>query len=157
MPTLNTSVSFFLDASRPNDDGKCLIKLNLYHKPNKKRYATRFHATKAEWEKINSPNLRDEELKKVKKGLADILAKAEKVIARLEPFSFVAFEEAFFDKTAGRHSTALKAWFDNYIDLLKAKGQNRHCSFLQNHAQFYRGLPQTPQPARCNASLSARL
>lgn len=123
MPTLNTSVSFFLDASRPNDDGKCLIKLNLYHKPNKKRYATRFHATKAEWEKINSPNLRDEELKKVKKGLADILAKAEKVIARLEPFSFVAFEEAFFDKTAGRHSTALKAWFDNYIDLLKAKGQ----------------------------------
>jgi len=56
------SVTFFLDKSRPDSDGKCLIKLNIYYKPDKKRYATKFHATPEEWEKINSSNLRDGEL-----------------------------------------------------------------------------------------------
>lgn len=53
-------VSFFLDASRPNAEGKCLVKLNIYQKPHKKRYATKFHATKDEWTKLNSSKLRDE-------------------------------------------------------------------------------------------------
>ena len=56
-------VSFFLDASRPNTDGKCLVKLNIYQKPYKKRYATKFHLTKEEWDKLNAPKLRDEDLK----------------------------------------------------------------------------------------------
>lgn len=123
MNTSKATVSFFLDASRPNANGKCLIKLNIFCKPNKKRYATRFHATKDEWEKINSPNLRDDDLKKIKKGLAEITLRAEKTIAGLEPFSLVAFEEAFFNKTANQLSTSLKAWFENYITALKARGQ----------------------------------
>ena len=77
----NVFVSFFLDASRPNSEKKCLIKLNIYQKPNKKRYATKYHATKEEWEKINSPKLRDPELKKIKDGLKGVETKAQKVIS----------------------------------------------------------------------------
>lgn len=117
------TVSFFLDASRPNSEGRCLIKLNIYQRPTKKRYATKYHATQEEWKKINASNLRDEELKKIKKGLHDISSKAEKVIAKLVPFSFVAFEEAFFNKEAAKHSTTLKYWFDKYIEHLKHTGQ----------------------------------
>jgi len=115
--------SFFLDASRPNTEGQCLIKLNIYQRPNKKRYATKYHATPAEWEKINNSNLRDEELKKIKKGLQGIELKAEKVLSKISPFSFVAFEEAFFNKEAAKHSNTLKYWFDKYIAQLSKSGQ----------------------------------
>ncbi|MBS0645436.1 MAG: site-specific integrase [Verrucomicrobia bacterium] len=117
------TVSFFLDASRPNAEGRCLIKLNIYQRPLKKRYRTKYHATEREWEKINSSNLRDDELKKIKKGLSNITDKAEDIIKKLVPFSFVAFEEAYFDKEAAKHSNILKYWFDKYIQHLKHSGQ----------------------------------
>lgn len=123
MDQKKVSVSFFLDASRPDAEGQCLIKLNIYQRPTKKRYATIFHATQEEWKKINSSNLRDEDLKKVKKGLSDITAKAEKIISMLVPFSFVAFEEAFFNKEAAKHSNMLKHWFDKYVTQLKSAGR----------------------------------
>ncbi len=45
-------VSFFLDASRPNSDSTCLIKMTVYQKPHKRRYGTQFHITKEEWDKL---------------------------------------------------------------------------------------------------------
>lgn len=117
------TVSFFLDASRPNAEGQCLIKLNIYQRPNKKRYATKYHATPVEWEKINSSNLRDEELKKIKKGLQAIESKAEKMLSKISPFSFVAFEEAFFNKEAAKHSNTLKYWFNKYVSQLNESGR----------------------------------
>jgi len=120
-------VSFFLDASRPNSDGKCLVKLNIYQKPHKKRYGTTFHLTKDEWTRLNSAKLRDEDLKEVKKKMNALQNKAEKVIETIEPFSFVAFEEAFFNSTP-KSSTATKSrlladWFKNTIAKLKANDQ----------------------------------
>jgi integrase/recombinase XerD len=91
-------VSFFLDASRPNADGACVIKMNVYQKPNKKRYGTKFHITKENWEKLNAPKLRDEKLKEIEKQLNALKIRAEKVIEKTVPFSFVAFEELFFDE-----------------------------------------------------------
>ncbi len=116
------SVSFFLDKSRPNADGTCLIKLNIYCKPNKKRYATTFHITEEEWVKLNGTKLRDEELKSLKQKLSALQASAEKVIKKISPFSFVAFEEAFFNKSEATKNTSLQFWFDNYIKKLHAKG-----------------------------------
>ncbi len=69
-------VSFFLDASRPNSDGKCLVKLNIYQKPHKRRYATKFHLTKEDWTKLNSAKLRDEDLKEVKKKMNALQSQA---------------------------------------------------------------------------------
>ncbi len=88
-------VSFFLDASRPNAEGKCLVKLNIYQKPHKKRDATALHLSKEEWTKLNGPKLRDEDLKEVKRKLHALKSQAEKAIEKIQPFSFVAFEEAF--------------------------------------------------------------
>lgn len=119
----NVFVSFFLDGSRPNTENKCLIKLNIYQKPNKKRYATKYHATKEEWEKINSPKLRDPELKKIKDGLKGVEAKAQKVISKLNPFSFVSFEESYFNKASSAHGNTLKYWFEKYISQLTQSGQ----------------------------------
>lgn len=116
-------VSFFLDASRPNADGKCLVKLNIYQKPHKKRYATAFHLTSDEWTKLNSAKLRDEDLKEIKKKLAALKAKVEKIVEGINPFSFVAFEEAFYSGTSEAKSRMLEDWFNNTIKRLKANDQ----------------------------------
>ena len=120
--TANTS--FFLDASRPNAESKCMVKLNVYCKPDKKRYATGIHLTSDEWTKLNSPKLKNNDLKEVRQKLNAIEAKAKKVIKGLDVFSFVSFEDGFFStisKTAP--SKNLKTWFDNYIAKLKANTQ----------------------------------
>ncbi|CAN5426006.1 site-specific integrase [soil metagenome] len=119
-----TNTSFFLDASRPNAESKCMIKLNVYCKPDKKRYATGIHLTSDEWIKLNSPKLKNNDLKEVRQKLNAIEAKAKKVIKGLDVFSFVSFEDGFFStisKTAP--SKNLKTWFDNYIAKLKANTQ----------------------------------
>lgn len=97
--------------------------MNVYQKPHKKRYATKYHLTEDEWEKLHSKKLRDEELKKVKSKLEALKTKAEKVIEHIVPFSFIAFEEAFYGDVQDRKSTMLKHWFDDYIKKLKANDQ----------------------------------
>ncbi len=117
------TVSFFLDKSRPNAEKKCLIKINVYCKPNKKRYATIYHVTENEWTKLNAPNLRDESLKEIKQKLNALQASAEEEIDEIVPFSFVAFEDVFFDKSTVIHDSSLKTWIDKYITQLKTNGQ----------------------------------
>lgn len=116
-------VSLFLDASRPNSVGKCLVKLNIYQKPHKKRYATIHHLSPEEWEKINSKNLRDEELKEIRSKLQTLKSKAEKVVEKIVPFSFIAFEENFYADVQDPKNTMLKQWFDDYIQKLRANDQ----------------------------------
>lgn len=123
MEQLKVFVSFFLDASRPNAEGKCLVKLNIYQKPLKKRYATQFHLTSDEWTRLNSTKLRDEDLKEIKSKLNALKSKAEKTISQIIPFSFVAFEETFFSNGKDRKSLLLKHWFEDYINKLRANEQ----------------------------------
>ena len=116
------TVSFFLDKSRPNTENRCLIKMNIYCKPNKKRYATNYHASEDEWVKLNSPNLRDANLLLIKRKMATLQENAEKSIQKIVPFSFDVFEEIFFTKTEVVSNSTLKHWFENYIAKLKEKG-----------------------------------
>ena len=120
-------VSFFLDASRPNADGKCLVKLNIYQKPHKKRYATALHLSKEDWTKLNSAKLRDQDLKEVKRKLSALKSQAEKAIEKIQPFSFVAFEEAFISdsakSTASNKSRMVTDWFTNTVTKLRGNDQ----------------------------------
>ena len=128
-------VSFFLDASRPKSDGSSLIKMNVYQKPNKRRYGTKFHITKENWEKLNAPKLRDEKLKEIEKQLSALKTRAGKIIEKIVPFSFVAFEELFFEddqnapvklkepKNNGISSRILSDWFKNVISIFEANDQ----------------------------------
>ena len=121
MKEQKVSVSFYLEKTKPNNEGKCLIKMVIYCNPNKKRYSTNCHVTEAEWEKLNGTNLRDGNLKTIKANLNSKQAKAEEVIEKISPFTFVAFEEAYFGNLVVNKNTALQHWFDEYIIKLKAK------------------------------------
>lgn len=138
------TISYFLDASRPNSNGKCLIKLNVYHKPDKKRYSTGIHVTKEEWEKLNATNLKNEELKKIKAKLNAAELKATKIIDKLEPFSFVKFEELFFDKVKQNQTKGLNYWFEKYIAELTENGQigtaNSYKTTINSISDFKKGL-----------------
>lgn len=118
-------ISYFLDASRPNAQGKCLIKLNIYQRPHKQRYATEFHLSKEEWDKLKTPKLRDQSLKEIKSKLEALKLLTERVVQNIEPFSFVAFEEAFFEKKGAdeQKGRKLELWFKEIIDQLKLNDQ----------------------------------
>jgi integrase/recombinase XerD len=121
------SVSFFLDASRPKKDGKSLIKLKVYQKPHSRVFATKFHVSKHEWVKLNNAKLRDEDLKEMKTKLNALKLRAEATIEKLEPFSFVAFEEAFLNaitlKSNANRSRKLEDWFNVTIKTLNKNDQ----------------------------------
>lgn len=138
------SISYFLDASRPNSEGKCLIKLNVYHKPDKKRYGTGIHVTKEEWEKLNNSNLKNKELKAIKSKLNAAESKANKIIKELDPFSFIKFEELFFDKVVTNHTKSLTNWFEKYIQELTENGQigtaNSYKTTINSINEFKKGL-----------------
>lgn len=127
--TDNISVTFFLDASRPNATGKCLLKLNIFYRPlgspksYKKRYATNIHLTADEWEKLNGQKLKNDALKDIRSEINSLRLKAEVIIDELKPFSFTAFEDKFFNKTVAAHNYSLIHWFDQYITSMKAKDQ----------------------------------
>jgi integrase len=128
-------VSFFLNASSPRLDGTCLIKMTIYQNPHKKRYSTKFHLSREDWDKLNAPKLRDENLKELQRKLAVLKNSAEKVIEKIAPFSFVAFEEAFIGKRPKKsenasgvkaralHSKMLSDWFDDTISTLEVNEQ----------------------------------
>lgn len=122
MTEQKVTVSFYLEKTKPNSEGKCLIKMVVYCSPNKKRFTTNCHVTEKEWEKLNSSNLRDKNLKTILSNLNAKQIKAEKIIEKIVPFSFVAFEEAYFNKSVVNKNTALQYWFDTYIEKLHAKG-----------------------------------
>ncbi|TXJ24893.1 MAG: hypothetical protein E6Q24_15205 [Chitinophagaceae bacterium] len=121
MESAKVSVTFFLDASRPNSEGKCLIKLNVYCRPDKQRYPTVFHVSKEDWNKIRGPKLKDENLREIRDKLNALKKRAEKIIEGLNPFSFVAFEDAYLRNKATIKTTSLKVWFENYIAKLEAE------------------------------------
>jgi integrase len=121
MKEQKVSVSFYLEKTKPNNEGKCLIKMVVYCNPSKKRYSTNEHITEAEWDKMNGSNLRDNNLKNINAKLGELRAKASKIIDTLSPFSFIAFEEAFYDNVEVNKNTTLQHWFDSYINKLKAK------------------------------------
>lgn len=122
MSEQKVTVGFYLEKTKPNQDGKCLIKMVVYCNPSKKRFTTNCHVTEMEWEKLNNSNLRDKELKAIKNTLDAKRIKAEKIVDNLNPFSFVAFEEAYFNNSTVNKNTTLQHWFDTYIQKLHAKG-----------------------------------
>lgn len=115
MITQNVSVSFYLEKTKPNSENKCLIKMVVYCNPNKKRYSTNCHVTELEWEKLKNANLRDKSLKDIKQVLNQMELKATKAIEKLNPFSFLAFEEIYFGTQKAAAQTSLQYWFKNYI------------------------------------------
>lgn len=120
----NISVNFIIEGAKPKKNGTYPIKLNLYgNTVGQKRYGVKLSATKEQWQKLDSPKLRDNDLKELKLKLEGIRQTAQEVIDGLPVFSFVAFEETYFGKATQAASIYLKDWFNDYINELKENGQ----------------------------------
>jgi integrase len=120
----NISINFIMEGTKPKKDGSYPIKLNLYSSIlGQKRYGIKISATKEQWQKINAPKLREPSLKELKIKLDGIKNDAHQIIDSLQVFSFVAFEEAFFNRSTHSKLNTLEDWFRNHIDDLKANGQ----------------------------------
>ena len=120
------TVNFVIEGTKKNKDDKYPVKLNIYYGEGKKKYGIKEFVTKDEWEKLFSPNLRDTDLKALKARLNVTETKAEKIIDNLHPFSIVAFEEAFYQRSSvssEQHHSKLSYWFDRYINTLKENDQ----------------------------------
>lgn len=116
----------------------------VYCNPNKKRYSTNCHVTELEWEKLKNANLRDKSLKDIKQILNQIELKATKTIEKLNPFSFIAFEEIYFGTQKVAAQTSLQYWFKNYITELYSQDRigtaMSYNTTINSLNQFKKGL-----------------
>jgi integrase len=114
------TVTVFFDTRRAKDKCKYPVKLTIYHNREKQRYGLGIDLKESEWQKINSPNLRDEELKKIKAKLDVYTTKASNVIEKLgDSFTFNSFELEFFEKgTRKKESNNVYEAFEEYIEKL---------------------------------------
>lgn len=121
----DVSVNFIIEGTKPNKKSEYPIKLNIYQRETgQKRYGIKECITKEDWERLNNAKLRDRQLQALKDRLKGIERKVKKIVDDLKPFSFVAFEEKYFSKSAsGEKSVTLKHWFDKYIEQLKGNDQ----------------------------------
>lgn len=117
------TATFFLDKRKAKSDLKFPLKLTIYHRPDKKRFSTGIALSVEEWNKLNSANLKGEELKKIKLQMNAILVYANKILEKLNPFSFDAFEENFFNKKVVSTDQSIEFAFDTYIQELNNQGR----------------------------------
>ena len=117
------TATFFLDTRRSKSGDKFPLKLTIYRRPDKKRYGTAISLTSGDWEKIQNPKLKDQKLKDIRIEMTVIMNKANKILEKLEPFSFELFEKRFYTASGVKVDLTLKHWFDSYINELEAQGR----------------------------------
>lgn len=101
MAITHPTANLFHDTRRQlNGTEKYPVKLNIYYLASRKRYKLPYNLTKDEWLKINSPKLRDIELKNIKTKLDFYIGnKFEECLKKIdEPFTFEKFEKFYFEK-----------------------------------------------------------
>jgi integrase/recombinase XerD len=123
MERYKPTATFFLDTRKAKANGSFPLKLTIYCKPNKKRYSVNIDLTQDDWNKLNSPKLRDERLREVKIKMGAELQKANCILESLTPFSFTRFESEYFPSAVADRDLTLKGWFDRYIKELEQQGR----------------------------------
>lgn len=95
-PTVNI---FFDTRTKIKKSGKHPVKLTVYFLGVKRRYKLPHYFTKDEWEKLNSPRLRDAQLKDEKIKLDSYTGdRFENALKRIEgQFTFEKFENVYFN------------------------------------------------------------
>lgn len=94
---MNVSAIIRLDKRRPYKSGRYPLKLFVTVKRQRKDYTLKFGFTEGEWEKIQSPNLKERILVEKKKEVDKIRGEALKCIKQLgDNFTFDLFEALMF-------------------------------------------------------------
>ena len=122
METNKATVTFFYDTRREKKDALYPVKINVYFDGEKKRYKTGVDISKVDWKKINGTNLRDDDLKTIKRKLNLKKGEVEAIIDEMSSFTFSAFEEHYYREKKVRRTSDLEELFNEYIDELNRKG-----------------------------------
>jgi len=97
MKQVKVNVKVVPDLRRTKDKGKYPLKLRITYKAIRRYYGTSYDATSKEWEIINS-NLATGKLRSIRNAIAILEEKACKCCEAITPFSFISFENEFFEK-----------------------------------------------------------
>jgi integrase/recombinase XerD len=102
------SVSITLDTRWKAKNKKAVVKLQVYQPEPKKQklYQTPFRLTEEEFKSAWKDRRPKEEFKELRKKLEALESKASKAVDLLEPFSFEAFEETFFNSAKSDYKNA---------------------------------------------------
>lgn len=122
MEKYKPTVTLFYDTRVLKKSGKYPLKLIVYCRPEKKRYRTNIDLTPEEWKKVSSEKLRDENLKEIRFKINALVARAEKIMGEISPFSFRKFEGAFYENAIDLNGMTLATLFEQYISKHKSKG-----------------------------------
>lgn len=94
------SVNIRFDTRRKRINNTYPTKLEVYFKGIKKRYDLKTYFSTEEWEKANSPKLKDNNIKARKSHIETEKSRASKIINDLgNNFSFESFESLYLNKT----------------------------------------------------------
>lgn len=118
-------VNVILDKRSQKSDGTYPVKVVVYHNQTNKRYSLKrkISLTEIDFDKINSPRLKQEEFVTIKNYLESEKARALKIIKELGgKFSYELFESLFFDivPIEDKKAVDVYAMFDKHIKELFA-------------------------------------
>ena len=130
-PTAN----IYLDTRKELKNSKYPVKLNVYYLGKNRLFGLPIQLTEKDWEKINSPKLRDQKLKDIKTKLD--YYEGEKFDATLkeidEPFTFQKFKIAYEKQDkANLVSHDVYALFDKFIAEQERKGKVGNAGIYRN-------------------------
>ncbi|MFN3761266.1 MAG: tyrosine-type recombinase/integrase [Algoriphagus aquaeductus] len=102
------SVSITLDTRWKAKNKKAVVKLQVYQPEPKKQklYQTPFRLTEEEFKAAWKDRKPKEEFKELRKKLEALEAKAVKIVESLDPFTFEAFEEKYFNAAKSDYKNA---------------------------------------------------
>ncbi len=123
MYSKKATISFLFDQRRKKNNNTYPVKLVVFHEGRKERYATGIDLFEDDWNRMQKSNLRDDDLKTIKRKLDAKKEKAEDVIDGLEEFSFTDFESFYLQEKKVRTSVLLKDLFLEKIKYLESKGR----------------------------------
>jgi integrase/recombinase XerD len=114
------NISLIPDCRRKKNNARLPVKLRITYKGTRKYYGTGYDVSEDEWNVINSIDAKGD-LRDIKIDLSVIEKDAKKCCGEIVPFSFMQFEDKFFDQKIQYEN--LKSAFDAYIKELKENGQ----------------------------------
>lgn len=123
MDSFKATASTVLDKRRSKEGNVYPVKIRVYFDDDDRSYKTGIDLAEKEWEKMNGKNLRDDDLRTVKRKVNKFLEKANKIIDSLEEFTFEAFKEAYYEERKIRKLSSLKDLFDMYVEELNKNDQ----------------------------------
>lgn len=117
---MSATADIYLDP-RQKATGKCSVKIKVTYNRKRKYFSTGIDLTQNEFEKVMTAQRRNSEQKATLTKLEAFKAKANKIIDKLEVFTFAKFEEGYFESRDINSDVSYA--FDKKIKELKENGK----------------------------------